>query len=452
MTDRYLDSVGGGAVSPYTSKANAATDLDMIDSVDAAGDIIHIEDSHSESWSASKSWTFAGTNANPTRFLCENWSASDTLSTGASITITGGSYIGQIVGDGLYVYGVSFIATGGAVNSKWAINSANGGNTKQVYEHCTFDHQSTGSTAILNIGSGANQPGNSVEFRNCHVGVASSGGSAIVIISTRFIWSGGTILSGTNAPELLKLTSLGEGVDACIEGVDLSNMPTSFDVIDGSIGVTGRVLIRNCKLPASWSGNLLKSAPMGFRAEMHHNCDDGDTNYSIWVEDYAGSIRDETTIVRSGGASDGTTSLAWKMTSSANALYKFLPLESPEIVIWNETAGSSVTATIEIVHDSQGAGTGSDFQDDEIWLEAQYLGTSGYPLSLFADNAKADYKASAADHPNSSETWTTTGLTTPVKQYLSVTFTPQEKGFIHLKVLLAKASKVVYVCPKVTIS
>ena len=36
--------------------------------------------------------------------------------------------------------------------------------------------------------------------------------------------------------------------------------------------------------------------------------------------------------------------------------------------------------------------------------------------------------ASAANQADSSETWTTTGLSAPVKQKIAVTFTPQEKG------------------------
>lgn len=448
MADRYLDNVGGGNVSPYTSKANAATSLALIDAVDTAGDVIHVEDSHSETLNADATYTLAGTNASPTRILVENWSASDALSTGALI-LANGAYDITLNG-AAYVYGVTFQTTGGAVNATLQFNQTTG-NIKQLFEQCTFQVDTTGSSSRINIGTSTNVAGNSVELVNCHMKAASTTAAMCAIISCRFFWSGGSVLSGTNAPALFQLSSNGEGIDATIEGVDLSNAPTGVYIIKTGIGQTGRFLLRNCKLPASWSGSLYEAATMGFRAEMH-NCDDGDTNYSIWVEDYAGSIRDEITIVRTGGASDGTRPLSWKMASSANALYKFLTLESPEIVIWNETVGSSVTATIEIVHDSQGAGTGSDLQDDEIWLEAQYLGTSGFPLSVFANNAKTDYKATAADHPNSAEPWTTTGLTTPVKQYLSVSFTPQEKGFIHLKVVLAKASKIVYVCPKPTIS
>jgi hypothetical protein len=237
-----------------------------------------------------------------------------------------------------------------------------------------------------------------------------------------------------------------------IEGCDFSGMSTTFNMLSGSVG--NRLVIRNCKLPSSWTGQLFPAASkvaLGGTVEMY-NCDSGDTNYRLWVETGVGTIVDETTIIRTGGASDGTTGIAWKVTSTADAQYPHLTVESPEIVQWNETTASAITATVEIVHDSQGAGNGADFHNDEIWLEVMCLGTSGAPLGSFISSAKADVLATAADITNSSETWTTTGLTTPVKQTLSVTFTPQEKGFIHAKVYLAKASKTVYIDPLITVS
>ena len=85
-------------------------------------------------------------------------------------------------------------------------------------------------------------------------------------------------------------------------------------------------------------------------------------------------------------------------------------------------------------------------------MEVQYLGTSGTPLALFVDDAAADYITATADQADSSASWTTTGMTNPNTQKLNVTFTPQEKGFIHAVVRLAVASKTVYVDPKITVS
>jgi hypothetical protein len=155
-----------------------------------------------------------------------------------------------------------------------------------------------------------------------------------------------------------------------------------------------------------------------------------------------GDVYSESTIVRTGGASDGTTPISRKMTSSANAKF-FAPLESDDVFAWNETTGSSVTVTAETMTDNV------TLTDAEAWVEVEYLGTSGFPLGSGASDRAADILATPANQTTSSEAWTTTGLTTPVKQKLSVTFTPQEKGLIRARVMLAKASTTLYFCPKV---
>lgn len=214
----------------------------------------------------------------------------------------------------------------------------------------------------------------------------------------------------------------------------------------GGSNRSNQVIIRDCKLPASWSGSLVTGTiARGERVEMY-NCDSGDTNYRLQINDYCGAITQETVIVRTGGASDGTTPLAHRFATTANAAFPHLPLTGPEMVVWNDATGSSKTITVEIVTDN------ITLTDAECWLEIMYLGTSGVPLGSIAADVKADILGSAANQTSSSETWTTTGLTTPVKQKLSVTFTPQEKGFIHAVVKLAKASTTVYVDPKLTVS
>jgi hypothetical protein len=231
---------------------------------------------------------------------------------------------------------------------------------------------------------------------------------------------------------------------ALVEGLDLSEFSSSLNIAS-AVG-SARLIIRNCKLPASWAGSLYTGTKIaGARIEMH-NCDSADTNYHMQIEDFCGAIVTETTIVRTGGASDGTTPISWKMASNSTAEYPLLTLDTPEIVVWNSTVGSSITVTVETVTDNV------TLTDAECWLEVQYLGTSGRPLSTVITDAKADVLASAANQTSSSETWTTTGLTTPTKQALSVTFTPQEAGYLHAVVRLAKASATVYVDPELTVT
>jgi hypothetical protein len=231
--------------------------------------------------------------------------------------------------------------------------------------------------------------------------------------------------------------------------MDLSNLSSTFNVVSFTGG--GLVVLRHCKLPGSWTGSLVSGTiSADDRVEMY-NCDSGDTNYTLWIEDLLGTIKHDTGVYNDAGATDGTTRISWKMVSSANAEYPLNILRSPEIVQWNDTTGSSKTVTVEIVHNSQGSGANGVLNNDEIWLEVQYLGTSGVPLGSFITDCKADVLATAAAQDTSSASWTgdSAGWDT---QKLSVTFTPQEKGFIHAVVCLAKASATVYVDPLLTVS
>lgn len=178
-----------------------------------------------------------------------------------------------------------------------------------------------------------------------------------------------------------------------------------------------------------------------------YNCSAGSENYKLWIERVEGSIRDETTLIRSGGATDGVTSLSWKLVSTADSTYPASPLQTDDIVYQNNTTGSAITATVEILHDSA-----TNLKDDEVWLELNYLGSSSTPIATLITDAKTDVLATAADQTASSVTWVTTGMTNPNKQKLSVTFTPQMKGMIIARVSLGKASKTIYVCPKVEFS
>jgi hypothetical protein len=283
-------------------------------------------------------------------------------------------------------------------------------------------------------------------FNACGFKFSATGQTINISIGSAFI-IGGSVLADT---PITNLVSIGNSATLLISGFDLSNCDAAVNISDSTANAVS-LKLRNCKLPASWSGSVNSGTPGAGSVYELHNSDSADTNYRYQKKTQFGQIDSETTIVVTGGASDGTTALSHKMVSNADAEWNHQTLDGPEIVRWNETTGSAITATIEIIHSGVGAGGSGDFTDKEIWMEVQYLGTSGRPLSLLVDDAAADYITAAADQENSSATWTSSPAT-PVKQKLSVTFTPQEKGFIHAVVRLATASKTVYVDPKITMS
>lgn len=448
MANIYVRSTDGNNADDGSTWALAKATIAGAAAVDAAGDTIFLSDAHAESTAGAVAITLAGSQASPSRLLCGDDAAEPPTTIAATATITTTGANGITVSGWLYCYGVAFYCGTGGTSASVILCFVSG--DTQTFEGCEFRIVNTGSStaAIQCESDAAGAPGN-LRWIDCDVRFAHAN-QGIRLERSTFEWRGGSILSGGTSPSNLFLVggSSSRGVSAMVDGVDLSNGASTMNLVAGAQARAAKFVFRNCKMPGSWSGSLL-SGTIGnaTRAEMY-NCDSADTNYKVWVEDYCGSVKDETTLVLTGGASDGTTTLAWKMATSADAEYPLNVLRSPEIASeFLTSTGSSKTATVEILHDSATA-----LKDDEVWLEVEYMGTSGFPLALFASDAKANVLATAADQASSSATWTTTGLTNVNKQKLVATFTPQEQGVALVRVCVAKASYTLYVDPKVTIA
>lgn len=162
---------------------------------------------------------------------------------------------------------------------------------------------------------------------------------------------------------------------------------------------------------------------------------------------YMGAITNELTIVRTGGATMNSTPYSKKLAASADAEVVF-PLADDEgwFAYWNDDLSSPITLSVEVVND------GLTLEDDEAWLECRYLGTSGFPIESFATSKVSNSLATPTAWGTSSESWTTTGLASPVKQTLEITVTPEEVGWIFVRPVVARPSIDVYVCPQMGVA
>jgi len=437
VATRYVRSTDGNNADSGATWALAKLDLVGVAAIDTAGDTIWVSQNHNETTAAAITIAIANTVAAPGKILCGNDGAAPptALATTAVVSTTGASAIN--IGNGIaqftYVYGITF-KSGSAAN---AANIAIG--HPGEYESCVFWLNNTSTSSRVTFGGTSN-----IVLTNCGFKFGAAGQSLTSTANGEITINGGSILSGGTSPTAFIGSANNQNIR--INGFDFSNASSSMNVV-GSGGDVQKITLRDCKMPASWSGVLNSSAPgVSSICEMF-NCDSGDTNYRYRKATQFGTIQDETTLVRTGGASDGSTTYSLKMVTNANGEYPVSTLGSPEIVKWNSTTGSAITATIEILFDSATA-----LKDDEVWLEVMYLGASGVPLASFISDAKANVLATAADQTSSSVTWTTTGMANPNKRSLGVTFTPQEAGFIHAVVKLAKASTTVYVDPLITVT
>jgi hypothetical protein len=112
-------------------------------------------------------------------------------------------------------------------------------------------------------------------------------------------------------------------------------------------------------------------------------------------------------IVRTGGAVDPTgQAQSRKIVTSADAQW-LRPFKAEPMAIYNATTGSSVTATVRGTINA-----GALPNNDDIWAEFEYLGTSGNPLGTIVTTTKASVLASSAAVASDSSTWAVPSLTT----------------------------------------
>lgn len=448
MAAIFLRSTDGNDGNAGTQKEAPKATLAAALTAAGAGGSVYMSSIHAETQASAMTLTSPGTAASPVRVLCvADWGAATgteiptTLATTGTVTTTGNS---NLLGTGYtYFYGVTFTPGSGASGTaSFGINT--GTNSFLVLDTCQVTLGSTGTSSRINC----NAAGFTGAFRMVFVNTNVTFGSvsqSFAIGFADFQWNGGS-LTGATIPTTLFASSSSVSVIA-LQGVDLSAAGSGKNIfaLDGSAPTHPKM--RDCKLGASVSpatGTIVGQASMTL---LMVNCDSVDTNYRLYYQDYCGTITHETTITRTGGATNGTTPVSRKMVSSANSKF-YLPLDLGKpcpLVVWNEST-SSLTVTVHVVTDNV------TLTDAECWIEIEEPGNSGYPLSVTQSDRAADILVTPANQSTSTEAWTTTGLTTPVYQKLHKTFTPAGKGPFKVRVVLAKPSTTVYVCPKLEVS
>lgn len=446
-----LRSTTGNDVNSGANWANARATCNSAMSVAGAGGTVYMSQVHAESSASNITMFTSGTVAAPLRIVCGNDAADPptAVATTGSITTTATAVISMSAHTD--VYGVKFNIGSGASNASMLATGGTGSTNR--YEKCQFSLVGTGGSSFVQFGT-TNNFRHSCDLVNCDFKFSNIA-QKITLFGIRWRWRGGSFLAGSTTPTTMfsgfPNGGTGNDMEALIEDVDFSQLG-NFNFFTGtnSLEPAQKFVVRNCKLPAAWSGLLILNA-LSFpsaRVSMY-NCDAGALNYKVWIEDWAGTIKDDITNARTGGATDGVTPIAWKMVSNANAVVGFprYALESDTRYRYNKTVGSAITVTMEILRDSV-----TNLNDNEIWIDVSYLGSSAQPLGTLITDATADPLTTAAAQTASAVTWNTSGMANPNKQKLSVTFTPQMKGMIAAKVVLAKPSTTVFVDPVIVIS
>lgn len=431
----YSGAAGTGSGADW---ANAKTTLAAAITAGVAGDTYYIANDHAESSGSVTSISAKGTITAPDLFLCVNRAGSvppvaADLTTGASITTTGATQLTFSANAYSYVYGVTFNCGTG---SSTATVTFGGGTGQVTFDTCSFITPITGAGQRIGVGANAN---GYTEFINPQFGFGNTGQSLTptgqVVIRNR---PGSSIINGATIPTALFVSYAAFG-SMRMDGLDLSSFG-SGKTLWPAHGVAALCSIVNCKLGASVTVSGVHTHPDALTDLIGSNSTAIVERNERYL--YAGTLTTELTVIRTAGASDGTTAYSWKVATTANAK-RLTPFKTFEGVLWNAALGSPLTLTAHVLTDNV------TLTDAEIWIEAEYLGTSGTPVAtLISDGAATILTPGTNQADDSGTAWTTTGIGTPVKQKLEVTFTPQMAGLVRWRVMIAKASTTVYVDPK----
>lgn len=440
MASYYVWSGATGSANG-TTWANAYTALATAFSGKLAGDTFYVAHDHAES-AAGVTLTSTGSVGNLQKVICVNRAGSvppvsadrRATATISSTTNNNISLAGSVVYDGII-----FIVGSGSTSSAALIIGSQPSSMR--FDNCSLRLGiTTSNSRIMFAGSSSAFGGCYAELNNTTMSFAGDQG---VNLGGIVRWRNApSALLGTMPSSLFQAQVQKGGVLECI-GVDLSAAGSGKTLVDVNLNTQGFVFrFIDCKLNASVTKEGASFVSQGANTIDFIRSGSAGVNYTVHRAAYAGTLDEETTIVRTGGASDGTTPIAWKVITTANCTYS-MPFECPPIAIWNDTTGSAVTATVEGIW-----GAGVVPLDTEIWIECEFLGSSSSPLGSFVADCAADLLTAGANQTSSSETWG--GSTTKFK--LNVTFTAQMKGWVYARVKIGKASTTAYIDPLVTLS
>ena len=435
----YVRSTDGNNVDSGATWALAKATLAGAFSACAAGDTVYVSQVHAETQASAMNLGGPGSSANPVKVVCVNDGAEPptALATSATITTTGNSAFD--IYNNTFYYGITFSCGSGAVSAQTKLASS-GGNSR--FENCKFIKAGTvGNTAafrLADLGSGR------LELNNCTFKFGATNDS--LSMAGAVVWKNSVAVDGAGSlPTSLFYNATGNA-PVILDGVDFSAMTGSPTLWNAAVLTAARLIVyRNCKFS---SGTIPMPTPNNPESGEHFiiNSDSGATNYLHSVVGYYGRQDVETSIVRTEGATDGTTPISWKIITTANSKWAF-PFESIPMAVWNNSTAANVTVTVYGVW-----GGGAVPNNDEIWMEVSYMGSSATPIATFnTANGTADFLAAASAQGSDSSTWG--GSTTKFK--MSVTLSapqPAMKGLIYVTVKAAKPSTTFYVDPRIVLS
>lgn len=355
---------------------------------------LYVADNHAETQASA----MIITSVLSTKILCVDRTvvpptASD-LKTTATVTVSSNNNLG--FNGEFYAYGFTFSSAGTATAMTFAVNNI--GDQAFILENCTVALTSA-TTGLISLGAGRTLNHVGIVWINCKASFATVS-QYLLMNTSRFLWlnTAGAIV-GAAAPTILFDTP--QGGTAEIRGVDLSAL-TSGKTLVGVGNATAGVdlLFTGCKLGSAVAMLAAGATSFGMARVRLANCDSGATNYRQEFHCFEGALTQETTIVRTGGASNGATALSWKLVTRSTARWQ-TPLTSFPIGIWDTVTATNREVALYGVWNAAALPN-----DEDVWIDVEYPGDASFPQASFKNDTKANIlTAGAAQTADTTSAW-----------------------------------------------
>ncbi|MDO8312645.1 MAG: hypothetical protein Q7T25_11965 [Sideroxyarcus sp.] len=311
-------------------------------------------------------------------------------------------------------------------------------------EECVFEIPNTHASARIYIG----QIGGNVRIRTKRCTFKLGDNASQTVQPNGFWESYQDICNITTTQPTAYFTpgSIGPAIMR-MDGANLSAITSTL--FAGTLAYSADITLYGCRLGTGVAITATIAGP-GHAEIFVFDCSAGNVHYEMAHYSYWGNTTISTGIYLN--TTDGASydiadnKHSWRV-QSINGTYQ-TPYVTPWIDVYNE-ATSAVTPRLEVVRD----GVSTAYNNDEVWPEFSYKGTSGYPITSIVSGRRG-LVASAAANSNSSlgDTQWTGESTSPASWYGKLeptsTITPAEKGHIRARVCVAGAN-VVHVTPKI---
>ena len=436
----YNGDGGGNAwAAPHARIANA-----LAVGWAAAGDNIYVSNNHAWTQTTALTWPAgSGTVALPIDILCVNdTNIPPTATATTAIESTTGASAITINTTSAYCYGVS-LSSGSAASAASIIFS----NNDLIFEkgNITLGNTNVASTIALGNATVVTAPSLILKYCNFVFGSTSQGFAGGLFETCRII--GGSVAATGSVPASLFLGTAyaNRGWRVDMDGVDLSTITGT--IFNGSVitsWTSGFSQISNCILGTGVTVANFGSNFGSYRYDLGvkiYNCDSAATNYRYYYATPLGSVTQETSKVRTGGATDGVTQLSWNLSGSTNLTMQ-KPFISEPIIQYNSLTTGNHTATIYLT--SNAVLTNSNF-----WIELEYFASGASPVSSFVNSRVTDMLTSGTGLTADSSTWGGTAQT--YKYRVTVTFSPAMAGYLKATLYACSGATAIYVDPKIYI-